>query len=73
MQIRIKKFETLPDVRGDSTIDFETASAACDLLCKTMTLSRVVEKSHKWHRKSLVFGVELCDVDADLPGNERFG
>lgn len=30
-----------------------------------------MEKAHKWHRNSLVLGVEFCDDD--VPANERFG
>lgn len=44
-------------------------SEACVLLCKTITLSRVVEKLHKWHRNSFAFGV---DVDVDAMAGERF-
>lgn len=64
------KFKILPDAGGVSTIGFVIVSAVCVLLCNTMTLSRVVEKSHKWHRNSFVFGVEVFDVE--LAPIERF-
>lgn len=42
-------------------------SDACVLLCNTITLSRVVEKLHKWHRNSFGLG-----VDVDVLAGDRF-
>lgn len=45
-------------------------SDACVLLCRTMTLSRVVEKLHKWHRNSFAFGVDVDAVGVRFINNE---
>lgn len=56
------KHSSIPAAGWGSTL----SSEACVLLCSTMTLSRVVEKLHKWHRKSLELAVEVLALAAGV-------